>query len=196
MTTLTSGGKKLLDRADFHDLVHRGVLADADRVELIEGEVVGMAAVGHRHGGHVARITDFLLSRLRGRVVLWLQSSVALSDVTELQPDVALVHYREDYYVGADDVPWPREIFLVIEVADSSLRFDRGRKARLYAAAGVPELWIANLRKEILEVYREPGPHGYSRVSTLRRGDPVAVAAFPDVVFDVADLLGPKPARQ
>ncbi|HVT18034.1 MAG TPA: Uma2 family endonuclease [Thermoanaerobaculia bacterium] len=183
----TASGKKLLTSAEYEGLVEQGVLHEDDRVELIEGEVIPLSPIGPPHGGVVICLANVLIPLLAGRAVVGVQTSTRLSDITEPQPDLLILRPRGDFYTTAH--PLPEDIFCLIEVSDSSLAYDRGRKAPLYAQAGVPETWLFNLPEEFLEVYREPGPRGYASVTTLRRCDRVAFAAFPDLVIEVSDLL-------
>jgi Uma2 family endonuclease len=114
---------------------------------------------------------------------------VRLGDWSEPEPDLAVLVRRDDYYTSV--VPTAADVFLVVEVADSSASYDRGVKAPLYAHQGIREYWLLDLRGQVLEVYRQPSLTGYRKVQRLRRGDSIAMEAFPDVVFSVSDLLGP-----
>jgi Uma2 family endonuclease len=183
----TPSGKNLLTSAEYEALVEQGVLTKDDRVELIEGEVIPLAPIGPPHGGVVIRLTNVLIPLLAGRALVGVQTSTRLSEVSEPQPDLMILRSRRDFYTTAH--PRPEDIFCLIEVSDSSLAYDRGRKVPLYAQAGVPEVWLFNLAKEVLEVYREPGPRSYKSTTILRRGDRVAFAAFPDLIIEVSDLL-------
>ena len=183
----TTTGKKLLTSAEYIQLIEQGVLTESDRVELIEGEVVEKMTVGHRHVGRVSRLTHLFMGRLGDRVVVSTQSPVLLTDVSMPEPDLVVLHVRDDFYETR--YATPQDILLVVEVADSSLAFDRLRKARLYAAAVVTEYWLINLRDDVLEVYRQPTPQGYASTTILRRGDRVALAAFPEIELAVEDLV-------
>jgi Uma2 family endonuclease len=179
-------GKKLLTAAEFEALESE-YLESSERVELIEGEVVTMSPIGTQHAGLGNFIHDLLYRRLGTRALIRDQWPVRLSEITEPQPDLAIVPYRDDYYQKAH--PGPHEILCLIEIADSSLAYDRGRKARVYAAAGLRDYIVVNLQDEVLEVYREPSSQGYASVTLLRRGDRLALLAFPDIQFGAAELL-------
>jgi Uma2 family endonuclease len=183
----TASGKKLLTTAEYMALVDQGVLHERDRVELIEGEVVEMSPIGPPHYGRVNRLNRLLIRLLGDRAVVAVQGDVRLSDITQPQPDFAILRFRDDFYSHAH--AGPRDIFCLIEVADSSLSFDRRRKAPLYAKYGVAEYWIVDLVHDLLLVHREPGAEGYGSVVTLRRGDRVTLAAFPDLPIEVDELL-------
>lgn len=185
----TTTGKKLLTSAEYVALFEQGVLTEADRVELIEGEVVEKMTIGPLHVGRVGRVQFLLFRLLGGRAVMVSQGAVLLSEISMPEPDFAILRYRDDFYESR--YATPGDMLALIEVADSSLSFDRGRKMRIYAAAGVPEYWLINLPDNALEVYRRPGPHprGYALVTTFRRGDRVAFLAFPDLEIAVEELV-------
>ena len=112
-----------------------------------------------------------------------------IGDLSQPQPDLVLAHLRDDYYSSRH--PRPQDVFLVVEVADSSLTFDRGVKARLYATAGVMEYWIVDVSAGSVECYRSPGPGGYGDVQRHDRGERLSLVAFPEVALAVEDIVGP-----
>ncbi len=169
-----------------------GIFGEDDRVELLDGEIIEMTPIRRRHAGCVNRLARLLAGRLQDLAVLSVQNPVRLDPYSEPQPDLALLRPRPDDYAGSH--PGPSDILLIIEVADTSAGWDRRRKVPVYAAAGVPECWLADLAAETLEVSRQPEAGAYREVWALRPGEAVVPAAFPDVVLEVADLL-PQPAR-
>lgn len=183
----TTTGKKLLTSAEYIQLIEQGVLTEGDRVELIEGAVVEKMTPGHRHVGRVSRLTHLFVRHFGDRVMVSAQSPVLLTDVSMPEPDLVVLHVRDDFYEGS--YATPHDILLVVEVADSSLAYDRLRKARLYAAAEVTEYWLINLRDDVLEVYRQPTPQGYASATILRRGDRVALGASPELELAVEELV-------
>ncbi len=184
--TATTQARRRFTVEEYHHMAEVGILGADERVELLDGDVVEMSPVGDRHIEGVNRCTDvFAVLIAARRARLSTQNPARLGPHNEPQPDVALVS-RE--VVGA---PRLGEILLAIEVADSSVDDDRRLKVPLYARAGIPETWLLNVLDGNLEVYREPGPAGYARTSTLQPDDLVACEAFPDVVLRVADLLPP-----
>ena len=180
--------RKLFTVDEYHRMAVAGVLGPGDRVELIDGEVIQMSAIGARHLGCVNRIIDLFAATFRGRAVVSPQHPVRLDDYNEPQPDLALLEMRPDFY--ASKVPSSRDALLVIEVSDTTLRYDRDVKLPLYAAAGIPEFWIADLDAGVLRVYRAPSGREYAANVVLGRDDAVSVLAFPDVAFRVGELLG------
>lgn len=129
--------RRLFTAEEYHTMLRAGILTADDRVELIEGEVLRMSPIGSRHAGGVNRLNDFFVRKLEGRAIVGVQAPVHLSDLSEPQPDLALLRPREDFYSHSH--PTPGDVLLLIEVAETSADFDRAVKAPLYARAGVPE---------------------------------------------------------
>ncbi|MGH3089445.1 MAG: Uma2 family endonuclease [Rubrobacteraceae bacterium] len=177
---------------EYKKMGEAGVFSEDDRVELIDGEVVEMAAIGDRHIECVMRLTR-LLSRWAfdtgdDNVFVSVQNPLALGEYGYPQPDLALVR-RIGNRSGA---PMPEEILLVVEVADTSLAYDRGRKFPLYAEAGIPESWLVDLKSDAVEVHSEPGSGIYSKVSRVKRGERTASATLPELAFEAAEILPPE----
>ena len=174
---------------DYRRLAEVGILTEDDRVELLDGQIVRMSPIGDRHMAAVNRCNR-VFSRAAGeRVLVSVQNPVDLDPYNEPQPDVALLRPRDDDY--ARGKPGPADIFLVVEVADTSLAYDRQTKLPRYAATGVREAWLLDLEADALEVHREPRPDGYALIRRYRRGERVSAEALPDVDVAVEDLLPP-----
>lgn len=180
--------KRLISVDEYRHMAEDGLFSEDDRVELIEGEIVEMAAIGNRHAAGVRRITRLFNRCLLDQVIIDAQNPVQLGDLSEPEPDITLLAFRDDDYASA--APTAADVVLLVEVADSSAGFDRGVKAPLYARYRVREYWLADLPGGVLEVHRRPGFDAYREVRRLRRGDTIAPDAFPGIVFAVADLLG------
>jgi Uma2 family endonuclease len=173
---------------EYHRMSESGILRAGDRVELIRGEIVSMSPIGPRHAAWVALLTEALVTRLGGRAVVWPQNPVAILPDSEPQPDVAVLRFRRDRYRSA--LPSPGDVLLVVEVADSTLRYDREVKLPLYAACGIPEVWMVDLEHDRIEVHRDPGPDGYRAMQRVPRGETLAPEAFPDVELSIPDIRG------
>jgi Uma2 family endonuclease len=173
---------------DFYRMAQAGILTEDDRVELIEGQVVEMAPIGSGHASRVARLTHLFGRGVGDRALVWVQNPIRLSEFSEPQPDVTLLRPRGDYYAQAH--PGPADVLLVVEVADSSVVYDRQTKLLLYARAGIPEVWLEDLTRNVIEVYRSPSPQGYQETHRVGRGRRIAPQAFPDLDLAVDDLLG------
>lgn len=172
----------------YHQMAEAGILPPDARVELIDGEILEMSSIGRRHKVCVDRLTSIFAPTLDGQAIVRIQSSIVLEDGQEPEPDVALLTFRPDFYATVDETP--ADVLLVIEVADTSLEYDRRTKAPLYARYGIPELWIADLARERLLVYREPTPQGYASTPVLAPGETVAPLAFPALQVPVAAIFG------
>lgn len=169
-------------------MVEAGILREDDRVELIDGEVVRMSPIGSRHAACVDRLTA-LFGRLPGRrFILRVQSPIALGEHDEPQPDIALLAFRDDFYV--DRLPEPANVALVIEVADSSAAADREVKVPLYARAGIREVWLVDLPGATVEVFRRPVAGTFQETRRALRGDSLAIDAAPETALPVGSILG------
>jgi Uma2 family endonuclease len=174
---------------EFGRMVDAGVFGADNRVELIEGLIVDMSPIGSPHQACVDRLTTAFASlATSGLAIVRVQGSFVATDISQPQPDVALLRPRDDYYAGAH--PRPGDLFLVVEVADSSLRYDRWTKLPLYARAGVPEVWLVDLRHQEIEVATGPSEEGYRESTRVERVGTLAPAAFPDLVVAAAQILG------
>jgi len=171
---------------EFYRLAEAGILAADERLELVDGAIVVMTPIGRRHATCVTAFQE-ALSALVPRATLRVQLPILLDPESEPEPDLALVRRREDRYLPAH--PGPADVFLLVEVSRTTLAYDREVKLPLYARAGIPEVWIADLAGDRLEIYRDPRPDAYTTVGVLARNDAVAPVAFPDLRLTVGDLL-------
>ena len=170
----------------FHRMIAAGIFAEDDRVELIEGELRAMPPINAEHAGKNKRLNQLFSQRAQGQAIVAVQDPLTLPEHSEPEPDLMLLRPRDDFYEHAN--PTPADTLLVIEIADSSLRYDRDVKVPLYAAHGVPETWLIDLKHRRLEVYRDPGPAGYRQ---RRRPDPdqtIAPVLLPALRIAVSDL--------
>jgi Uma2 family endonuclease len=174
---------------EYHRMGETGILHEDSRVELIEGEIIEMSPIGSRHAATVARIQALFAERLQRRAIVWTQNPLLMPrHESEPQPDVILLDHRADFYASA--LPEPRDVRLLVEVADSSLAYDRHTKIPLYALAGVEEVWIVDVDHRRVEIHRGPGARRFRDVRTAGPDERFAPLAFPDVDLTLADLLG------
>jgi Uma2 family endonuclease len=171
-----------LRRVEYDQLIELGAFRN-EKIELIEGLLVPISSIGPPHNSAVQKLTALLLPPLLGRAAVRPQLSFAALELSEPEPDIAVVP------PGDYDTAHPDRAYLIIEVAESSLSFDRGAKQRLYAACGVPEYWIVNVVEKVIEVYREPASGGYARVERYERGQSVRLLQFDDLEIRVADVM-------
>ena len=186
--------KRKFTVAEYYRMAEAGILRPDERVELIEGEIIVMAPIGPGHAGSVDFTADFIIRRLDERFMVRSQNPVHLDDGSEPQPDIAIILRRRESYFTAH--PTPADVLLVIEVADSSLEYDREVKAHLYGRAGVPETWVKNLPEDCIEKFTEPGPEGYAQHTIHRRGETLTPESLPDLELPVDELLPPPPAEE
>jgi Uma2 family endonuclease len=179
--------RRRFTREEYHRMAEVGILGRRDRVELIRGEIVEMSPIGRRHGAFVDNLTRLLVKRLPDHVIVRVQGPVALADDTEPEPDLTVLRRRSVPYKERE--AWAEDVLLVIEVAESSLAYDRSTKLRLYAEAGIPEYWVVDCAAETVEVHRGPGLEGYREVSLMAGTATLTVQAFPDVEVRTTDIF-------
>jgi Uma2 family endonuclease len=184
--------RRLFTVDEYHQMAQAGILTEDDRVELLEGEIIQMAAIGSRHAACVDRLNHLFSRYVAGRAIVRVQSPIHLSEISEPQPDLALLRLRPDFYAAAH--PGPQDILLVIEVADTSVGYDQEAKLPRYAQTSIAEAWIVNIPEDRLEVYRQPTFEGYQEVVHLGRGEHLTPVAFPDLSLAVDTILGTHPA--
>jgi len=172
---------------EYYRMAETGVLKPDARVELISGEIIDVSPIGPFHGGLVKRLSRLFNLQATGRWMVSTQDPVRLDDHSEPEPDVMLLKPVADDYTSRH--PQPSDVFLLIEVADSTLEYDREEKLPAYGRAGIAEVWIVNLQDATIEVYREPHFTGYGNKAVLRAGDQAKPLAFPDAAVNVAELL-------
>ena len=178
-----------LDVDDYYRMAEAGILGQDDRVELIDGEIIDMAPIGSGHAAVVNRLTEALVLALAGRAIVSPHNPVRLDRLNEPQPDFAVLRRRADFYESGSR-PGAADVLLLIEVADSSLRYDRTVKLPLYARVGIGEVWIVDLQRRALEVHRHPGQTGYAATTTHRSGEVVRLALAPEVEIAVTQVFG------
>jgi Uma2 family endonuclease len=163
-----------------------GILTEDDPVELIDGEIIEMTAIGARHVACVRRLNRLLMRRLGDDIVIDIQSPVRLGEHTEPEPDVVVAR-AGDY---SDNLPTAHDVLLLIEVADTSLGYDRGTKLPLYARAGIPEYWLVDLQGEEIERHTNPVEGRYRVTVRARRGEEIDSLAVPGLTLRADEVLG------
>ena len=178
--------RRLLSVAEFHRIGEAGVLCEDDRIELVEGEMIEMAPIGSRHLAKVNRLARLLSVAVGDLAIVSVQNPIALPPHNEPQPDIALLKPRADDYESA--LPTTDDILLVIEVADTTLNYDRDTKLPIYARHGIAEVWLVDITGQKLTVHREPGPKGYSRLLTTERRDTIAPLLCANAAIQLSEL--------
>lgn len=175
---------------DYDRMIAAGIFEEDEPVELCDGEIVYMAPIGAAHSASVDRGNAFFTPRTVGKAIVRVQSSFRLNDWWQPEPDLLVLRYRDDFY--RDALPRVEDVLLLIEIADSSLLYDRESKIPQYGKDGVRESWLVDLANERLLIYRTPVDGRYSETRSLGRGEPIAPLAFPELAITLEDLIGPK----
>jgi Uma2 family endonuclease len=177
-----------LSADDYERMVQAEILGEEDRVELIDGEIIDMPPIGSPHGGAVNRIANRLTRAFAETdAIVATQNPLRLSDFSEPEPDTALLRPRDDFY--AKRHPRPEDVLLLIEVAESSLHYDRDKKLPLYARAGIAECWLVDLVGQALWIYRDPGPQGYASIRQASDLAALSLRCLPHAVVDLSGLF-------
>jgi Uma2 family endonuclease len=182
---------RLFTAAEYQTLADMGVLGEDERVELIEGRIVRMAAKNMNHAIATSRSNRCFQRLLGDQVLVRVQDPILLNNYSEPEPDVVLVRPPDERYLA--NHPTPEDIFLVMEIAESSLAYDRDVKCPLFAQNGILQFCLLNLHTRELEDYREPSPNGYRSKQTYIAEQSFTLVAFPDLSLQVSDLLPPLP---
>jgi Uma2 family endonuclease len=180
------GERRRFSVEEYHRLGTAGILQADERLELIEGELFQMAPIGSAQASFVGRLTRAFEGLARHGALLWVRSPIALG-TSEPQPDLTVLRGREDCYESA--LPGPADTLLVIEVADACLAYDRDVKVPLYARNAVPEVWIVDVSSRVLDIFREPGPAGYSTCFRPYVGEVVHPVLLPGLRIDLRALF-------
>jgi len=173
--------------ADYYRMGEIGIFAPDARVELIDGEIIDMPPIASPHAGTVNHLVKLLGQAVGNHAVLLVQNPVVLGDHSSPQPDLALALPQADFYASRH--PQSGDLMLVIEVADSSLRFDHDDKVPLYARHRIPEVWLVDLRAKRLVRYRNPERGVYASVDEPDLGSPLDVATLPEARLDLSRLF-------
>ncbi len=187
---MTTIARRRITAHEFRRMAEAGVFGEDERLELVEGDLIEMTPTGRGHAGFVNRLTRLfapLASDASTGVSMSVQNPLALSLQSEVYPDFMLLKFREDDYM--QNIPTPRDVLLVVEVAHSSLSYDRMTKAPLYARAGVPELWLLEVQDKRLWVYRRPKGEAYEEIVEVARGEGLELTQLAGVTVETGELL-------
>jgi Uma2 family endonuclease len=174
--------------ADYYRMGEAGILAPDARVELIEGEIIDMAPIGSPHVSAVLQLDYLLKEAVADKALVLVQAPIVLGDYSAPQPDLALLRPRADYYRSS--LARADEVLLIVEVAQSSLRFDRDDKIPLYARHRIPEAWLVDLQAKRLVRYSDPLQGAYALIEEPDLRSPLTIAALSETRLDLSTLLG------
>ena len=183
----TEVSRHLFTVHDYHRMVEAGILHEDDRVELIRGEILAMSPIGPPHNGSVIRATNGLIPIVKDHALVSAQGAVRLDQYSEPQPDIVLLRARDDFYTKQH--PQPGDILLIVEIADSSLDFDRQIKAGLYAETGVVEYWVSDIPHRCVWAYTDARANTYQTVRQYEAGDVILPTLLPECRILVDVLL-------
>ncbi len=172
----------------YDQMIAAGVFHEDDRLELLGGEIIEMSPTGMFHAACVKRLNQVFSQQLGAKAIVGVQDPIHLDRHSEPEPDVVLLNPRPDFYMQGH--PEPEDVFLVVEVAETSLAYDREVKLPLYARAGIMEVWIVDVGQSTLEVYRQPVVDKYTETIRLVSGDSISPQAFPDLTIQVEQITG------
>lgn len=174
---------------EYHRMAETGILDDSEHVELLEGKIIGMSAKGTAHRSAVGRSDYLLKEALKNRAWVSVQDPITLNDRSEPEPDIAVV--KIDPLDYADHHPVPSEVYFIIEVADSSLKFDCETKSKAYAQAEIKDYWVLDVVERQLYIFREPTSEGYKSKVVLGEQETISPLQFPDLQIGVREILPP-----
>ncbi len=179
--------KRRFTISEYHQMAEVGILTPSDRVELINGEILEMSPIGKRHAACVNRLNQLFSQTLGDRILMSVQNPILLNNLSEPQPDIALLQPRTDFYASGH--PQPADIFLIVEVADSSINYDQEVKIPLYSASGITEVWLIDLNQNTLQVYQQPTPSNYQIIQQFQPENSLSSLAFPEINFRVDQMI-------
>lgn len=179
--------RHLISVGEYFRMGEAAILAPDARYELIEGEIIDIPLIGPPHAGRTNRLTAILSEAVNKRAIVSAQNPIILGDFSAPQPDVAVLRYRDDYYERSH--PTAPDVLLLIEVADTSLAYDRGTKLTLYARYRIPEVWIVDIPGGHLDIHRDPDGARYTRQFRASDLSKVETLGLPDLILDLGGLF-------
>ncbi|MGB7273099.1 MAG: Uma2 family endonuclease [Geitlerinemataceae cyanobacterium] len=174
---------------DYHQMSEIGILEPNERTELIAGQITLMAAKGTSHVTSLYLLTNTLREKLGNSALIRTQDPIQLDDFSEPEPDLAIVRGMVLDY--ATQHPRPSDVYLIVEVADRTLKYDCETKDKLYALAGISDYWVLDVKNRQLHIFHDPTPTGYTRHLILAEPNQVTPLAFPDCTIDLTSILPP-----
>jgi Uma2 family endonuclease len=179
--------KHLTNLAEWKKLGEANIFPPESRLELINGEIIEMAPIGSHHASHLKRLNKLFSGLIQNSEIIAVQDPLQLGDLSEPEPDFMLLHPSSDFYY--ENHPIAKDVYLLIEIAESSLKFDQNQKLRLYALHNIPEYWLLNVNEACLEVYKKPHNGLYAEKTTLRACDKITLSQLDNISIDMADIL-------
>lgn len=172
---------------EYYKMIELGFLKDYEKAEIIEGELIQKMPIGDRHAAVVNTLTRIFVKNVSDDVLVSVQNPVRISDFNEPEPDFVLADLTK---FDGKRHPRPEETLLIVEVSDTTLKYDRDTKLALYAEVEIPEVWIVNLKNDIVEVHQKPGVGIYQLAQIYKRGERVKSSILPNLEIEVDKILG------
>lgn len=172
---------------EYDRMIEAGILQESDRVELIDGEILQMSPIGSRHAACVNRLNTLLIRHTGDTAIVSIQNPVRLNDYSEPEPHIAVLKPRDDFYVAAH--PGVEDVLLVIEVAETSLEYDREVKIPRYAQAGIPEVWLLDLQHQLVIVHTQPTHATYQNIQIVRGAESIRSSVLDGLVLTAATIV-------
>jgi Uma2 family endonuclease len=180
--------RKLFSVREYDELIATGFFTGKKRVELIEGELIEKMTQGDFHISCINRLNRIFTRNLSDDFIVSVQNAIFINSYSAPKPDVVILRFREGFYAAGKAKP--EDVLLVVEVSDSTVRYDRQTKMPLYARVGIREAWLVNLPRKVLEVHRSPVNGKYEVVQKLGKNESIAPLNFPDLQLKIADIIG------
>lgn len=171
---------------EYYKMIELGILKDYEKAEIIEGELIQKKPIGDRHAYIVDNLSRILIKKVSDDILVRIQNPLRVSDSTEPEPDFVLADLTK---FDGKRHPRPEETFLVVEVSDSTLKYDRDTKLPLYAEAEIPEVWIVNLKNDIIEIHRRPSNGIYQIAQIYKKGEVAESEILSDLKIEVDKVL-------
>ena len=177
--------QRLINVNEYHQMAEVGILEEKG-IELINGKILKTSPIGVKHTACVKKTNAILNDLLPKTAIIGIQDPIKLNDISEPEPDISILHFDKDFYANAH--PKPEDTILVIEVADTTIDYDREIKAPLYAAALIPEYWLVDLNTKQITAYQSPKAGLYRKTSIFTTEDKIQLPTF-NIQFDVEKIL-------
>jgi Uma2 family endonuclease len=171
----------------FQKMIETGIFDEDEHIELIEGELLVMAPIGPVHSSQTRKLNRLFSQSVGDLAIVDIQNPIVLDDNSEPEPDMALLRPRDDFYETA--TPRTHDVLLLVEVADSTLSYDKNTKIPLYARHGIPEVWLINVPNKQVEIYLKPSPEGYRKILLPEKHEQISPTLLPTVSVKVSDII-------
>jgi Uma2 family endonuclease len=187
--TISNNGvrPRLITVNEYDRMIEAGIYTENDHIELLNGEIIELMPKGPKHTSANSRLVRFFIRLFGEKLIVRSQDPIWLDGVSEPEPDIVLAKWNENEY--SEGHPTPADIFLIMEISDTTLSYDRETKAKAYSRNGIQQYLLLNLNNETIEDFREPNEDGYQFKRTLRKGDSLNLTAFPEFEIKIDDLF-------